>query len=46
VIVVLSFWLCCEMLNILSFLWCRYFPCLGVLLLGSSVGMDWSKDTV
>jgi hypothetical protein len=41
VLVVLSFQLCCEILNILSFLWCRYLPFIGVFLLESSVGLDW-----
>jgi hypothetical protein len=40
-LVVLFFWLCCEWLNILCFLWCGYLPCVGVFLLGSSVGLDW-----
>ena len=30
VLVVLLFWLCCEMLNILFSLWCRYLYCVGV----------------
>jgi hypothetical protein len=46
VLVVLFFWLCCEMLNILSFIWCRYLPFAGVFLLGSSVGLNWYVDTV
>ena len=36
-----SFWLCYKMLSILSFVWSRYLPCVGVFLLGSSVGLDW-----
>jgi hypothetical protein len=46
VLVTLCFWLCCEMLNVLSFLWCRYLPCVRVFLLGSSVGLGWEIDTV
>jgi hypothetical protein len=38
--VVLSYWLCCEMINILSFLWCRYPLCVGVFLLEPSAGLD------
>jgi hypothetical protein len=33
----LCIWLCCEMLNSLSFFWCSYLPCVGGILPGSSV---------
>ena len=27
--------------GLLCFLWCGYLPCVGIFLLGSSVGLDW-----
>ena len=38
--VICFFWVCCEMINFLCFLWCSYHPCVGVAFPIFFVGLD------